>query len=342
MAATLETVADTASEITLRIVNNGGHKLISGFPEGRRLWLNVKFFDAANGLIDEVNPYAPLVVTTDAQGNKQYVSGGILTHTRDDLVYEASLTSALTGEEHSFHFVLGTDRVKDNRIPPKGFAIAGAAARNVVPKWHGVDAPDYFTAAEYAGGYDEVIVAKPANAVRWEAAVYYQTTSKEYIEFLRDEINGTVQTLSSPAPSGEPTAYVAQTDPYFSTLKDWGRAIYDLWLHNGGSAPVLVASIGTTAPCNAPATPANLKATAGKRKVSLTWNAVSGAAGYKVYYAQGGKYTLRATVTSNSYTDSSLTPGSTYTYAVTAFANCTGGTVAESGYSNTASAVPTR
>lgn len=342
MAATLETVADTAGDITLRIVNNGGHKLISGFPEGRRLWLNVKFYDAANVLIDEVNPYSPLVVATDAQGNKQYVSGGVLTHTRDDLVYEASLTSALTGEEHSFHFVLGTDRVKDNRIPPKGFDIANAPARIAVPKWHGVDAPDYFTAAEYAGGYDEVTVAKPAGAVRWETAVYYQTTSKEYIEFLRDEINGTVQTLSSPAPSGEPTAYVAQTDPYFGTLKDWGRAIHDLWLHNGGSAPVLVASIGVAAPCNAPAAPANLKATAGKRKVSLTWNAVSGVNGYKVYYAQGGKYTLRATVTGNSYTDSSLTPGSTYTYTVTAFVNCTGGTVAESGYSNTASAVPTR
>lgn len=342
MAADLVTVADTASEVTLRVVNNTGHKLTSGFPEGRRMWLNVKFYAAANALVGEINPYEPLVISTNAQGNNQYVSGGILTHTRDDLVYEASMSSALTAEEHTFHFVLGTDRAKDNRIPPKGFDIANAAARIAVPKWDGADAPDYFTAAEYAGGYDEVVVSKPAGTVRWEAALYYQTTSKEYIEFLRDEINGANPTLSSPTPSGQPTAYVAQTDPYFATLKDWGKAIYDLWLHNGGSAPVMIASVGVAAPCNAPAAPASLTTTAGKRKVSLTWSAVNGASGYKVYYSQGGKYTLRATVTGTSYTDSSLTPGSTYCYAITAYVNCSSGTVGESGYSPTACAVPTR
>jgi cytochrome c553 len=347
MAADLVPVADTATDVTLRIVNNTGHKLISGFPEGRRIWLNVKFYDSTGALIGEVNPYAPLVVTTDVQGNKQYVSGGILNPTRDDLVYEASLTSALTGEEHSFHFVLGTDRYKDNRIPPKGFDIANAPARIAAPKWHGADAPDYFTAAEYTGGYDEVTVAKPAGAVRWEAALYYQTTSKEYVEFLRDEINGVAGTLSSPTPSGEARAYIAQTDPFFSTLKDWGKAIYDLWLHNGGAAPVLMASLSGGAappppPCVAPATPTGLTATGAKKSVKLAWTPVSGVSGYKVYYAQGGKYTLRATVTSASYTDSGLLAGQTYAYAATAFLNCAGGAVGESGYSTTATAVATR
>ncbi|MCX8091165.1 MAG: fibronectin type III domain-containing protein [Verrucomicrobiae bacterium] len=342
MAADLVLVADTASAITLRIVNNTGHKLISGFPEGRRMWLNVKFYDAANALVGEINPYSPLVVTTDAQGNKQYVAGGILHKTREDLVYEAEMASALTGEAKTFHFVLGTDRYKDNRIPPKGFDITRAAARLAQPKWAGADAPNYFTAAEYAGGYDEVTVPKPAGAVRWEAALYYQTTSKEYIEFLRDQINGTANTLSSPTPSGEPRAYIAQTDPFFATLKDWGRAIWDLWLHNGGSPPVLMASLGAAPPCTAPAAPSGLTATAGKRRVTLSWNAVSGATAYRVYYAQGGKYTLRATVTGTTYTDSNLTAGSTYCYAVTAHRDCGGGSTAESPYSATVCAVPTR
>ncbi len=72
-------VSEDTGIITLRIVNNTGHKLISGFPEGRRMWLNVKFYDAGNALIGEIKPYSPLVVSTDAQGNKQYVSGGIPT-----------------------------------------------------------------------------------------------------------------------------------------------------------------------------------------------------------------------------------------------------------------------
>ena len=39
--------------------------------------------------------------------------------------------------------------------------------------------------------------------------LYYQTASREYIQFLRDQINGTGNlTLSSPTPSGEPNAYI--------------------------------------------------------------------------------------------------------------------------------------
>jgi hypothetical protein len=340
MAADLATVSETDNDITLRITNNTGHKLISGFPEGRRMWLNVKFYNGES-LIGEINRYEPLIVTTDGSGNKQYASGGTLTFIRDDLVYETIMKSDLTGEDHSFHFVLATDRVKDNRIPPKGFDIANAAARLAVPKWNGGDDFNLFTADEYAGGYDEVIVTKPAGTDRWEAALYYQTTSKEYVEFLRDEIAGTAITLKSPTPSGESNAYIAQTDPYFSTLKDWGKAIYDLWLHNGGSEPIMMASVGVTPACEATTSPNNIKAVAGKRKVALTWDGVADAAGYNVYYAQGGKYTLRTKVTGPAFTDTGLTPNSTYCYAVTAYKVCSDKEV-ESGFSDTVCAMPTR
>ena len=33
---------------TLSVANLTGHKLISGYPEGRRMWLNIKWYDAAN------------------------------------------------------------------------------------------------------------------------------------------------------------------------------------------------------------------------------------------------------------------------------------------------------
>jgi hypothetical protein len=347
MAARLTAETDGESNLILRIHNHTGHKLISGFPEGRRMWLNVRFYNAAGQLIGEENPYAPLVVTADAQGNKQYGSGGVLTRTRDDLVYEASFTSDLTGEDHSFHFVLGTERKKDNRIPPRGYNVSLASSRLAAPVWNGADAPNYFSAAEYSGGYDEVSLGKPTGTARWEASLYYQTTSKEYIEFLRDEINGTGGTLGLPAPSGVGAAYIAQTDPYFSTLKDWGRAIWDLWLHNGGSAPILMTSLagGTVEPpapdCPPPATPTDLTAKAGKRSIALQWSAVSDASGYRVYYVQGGKYTVCATVINPSYTDLRLTAGSTYTYVVTALKSCAG-TDVESGYSLQVSAVPTK
>lgn len=152
------------------------------------------------------------------------------------------MSSSLTGEQKTFHMVLATDRHKDNRIPPRGFRIDKAVERLCEPRKDGASASGYFSTAEYEGGYDEVHFSIPAGAVGWETRLFYQTTSKPYVEFLRDEIKGTADTLSLPAPSGVPAAYVIQSDPFFSTLKGWGDAIWDLWLHNGGSAPVLMAA----------------------------------------------------------------------------------------------------
>lgn len=236
MAGTLNNLVynEITGQLRLRVQNNTGHKLISGFPEGRRMFVNIKAYDDTDTLIYEINPYdfsvgtlksMPASPTLDAA--EAYV---------DELVYEVHPKSSLTGEAHTFHFVLGDGRAKDNRIPPQGFDIVGAAERQslpVNPATHLEDA-DYFTAAENAGGYDEVSVALVPGAVRIDAKLYYQGTSREFIEFLRDEINGVGGTLSSPTPSGEPAAYIIQSDPFFNQLRAWGDTIWELWEHNHG------------------------------------------------------------------------------------------------------------
>jgi hypothetical protein len=112
-----------------------------------------------------------------------------------------------------------------------------------VPHWNGAALPGYFTASEYTGGYDHVALGLPPGGDKVVVALYYQTTSREYVEFLRDEINGSASSLPSPTPSGEPNAYVIQTDPFFGALKAWGNTVWDLWLHNKdvpGAAPILM------------------------------------------------------------------------------------------------------
>jgi hypothetical protein len=49
----------------VRITNMTGHKLISGYPEGRRMWLNIKWYDANGDEIigEEVGAWGPLEVT---------------------------------------------------------------------------------------------------------------------------------------------------------------------------------------------------------------------------------------------------------------------------------------
>jgi len=150
--------------------------------------------------------------------------------------------------DETFHMALATERYKDNRILPRGFRVADAAARLCEPVWHGVSdtnyhaAGNYYTQAEYEGGYDEITVTLPAGTERVEAGLYYQTTSREFVEFLRDEINGTNGTLTGTGAGGDP-AYLAQTDPWFAKLAAWGDTIWQLWEHNKdvpGAAPVLM------------------------------------------------------------------------------------------------------
>lgn len=85
------------------------------------------------------------------------------------------------------------------------------------------------------------------------------------------------------------------------------------------------------------AVPVNLTATAGNAEVALAWTASSGATSYNVKRAtdSGGPYTQIASGTSTSYTDSSVTNGTTYYYVVSAL-NAGG----ESANSAAASATP--
>jgi hypothetical protein len=62
MAASLEVIED-ASNIKVKVTNLTGHKLITGYPEGRRMWLNIKWYNDTNVLVGEDGAYGPLGVT---------------------------------------------------------------------------------------------------------------------------------------------------------------------------------------------------------------------------------------------------------------------------------------
>jgi hypothetical protein len=94
---------------------------------------------------------------------------------------------------------------------------------------------------------------------------------------------------------------------------------------------------GAGSPGTAPSAPAGLKATAGDKQVSLSWNASSGATTYNVKRSttHGGPYSQIAAPNSTNYVDPGLTDGTTYYYVVSAV-NSTG----ESANSSEVSATP--
>jgi fibronectin type 3 domain-containing protein len=79
--------------------------------------------------------------------------------------------------------------------------------------------------------------------------------------------------------------------------------------------------VSATPTSAAPTAPSGLAATAGNGSVSLTWGSVNGVSSYRVYRGttSGGPYTLAASPTTTSHTDSALTNGATYYYVVRSF-----------------------
>lgn len=200
LAATSEVVGGEL-HLNVTVTNETGHKLPSGYPEGRRIWLNAKVYDAADQLVWQSGAYDPAtgILTHDEQVKIYHIEPGI-SHRL------ASLLGVTAGP--SFHFVLNDTVYLDNRIPPRGFTNAGFAAVQSPPVGHA-----------YADGqyHDLTVYTLPAAARRAEVTLYYQSTAKEYIEFLRDE----------------------------NVTDALGQQMHDAWVAQGRAAPVTMAAVST-------------------------------------------------------------------------------------------------
>jgi len=168
-AASDTLVQQVGGDLKVRVVNWSGHKLPTGYPEGRRMWLNVKFFDETDDLIAEYGEYDLDQATLDDDSTKVYETK----HVIDSVV--AGLTNLNEGEE--FHLALNNLIELDNRIPPVGFTNAGYQEFGSAP-----------VGATYADGqhWDDTHFVIPWGAVRATVTLNYQAATREYMEFLRD------------------------------------------------------------------------------------------------------------------------------------------------------------
>ncbi|MHC4094528.1 MAG: hypothetical protein ACYSU3_00590 [Planctomycetota bacterium] len=196
------TAVKEGSELKVTVTNNCGHKLPTGYPEGRRIWINVKFYDDSNSLISESAAYDPAT--------------GYLSHDHDAKIYDiepgidptlASILALPSGP--SFHFTLNNKVYKDNRIPPRGFTNDAYEDFGGAP-----------VAYSYADGqyWDDTYYAIPPSAVSAQVTLYYQSTSKEFVEFLRDE----------------------------NTTNSDGQYLYDLWNDNDKCPPEVMQTVSIT------------------------------------------------------------------------------------------------
>ncbi len=192
-------IADAGGQLRVTVTNECGHKLPTGYPEGRRVWLNVKFYNDALNLLGESGAYNSTngVLAHDAEAKIYAVHPGI----------ETNLAIALgLAPGPSLHFVLNNQTYEDNRIPPRGFTNTNFATFGGAPVGH-----------SYADGqyWDDTLYTRPPGTTKAVVQLYYQSTSKEFVEFLRDENRTTSH----------------------------GQVMYDLWATNGMCPPTLMAEI---------------------------------------------------------------------------------------------------
>jgi len=167
-AADLE-LTQAFDALSVRVVNQTGHKLPTGYPEGRRMWLAVRFF-AGTTLLAEDGAYDAATGTLDlAHTTKRYEAR----HVVDAAI--GALAGLPAGTP--FHLMLNNRVDFDSRIPPRGFTNAAFAALGAAPVGYA-----------YADGqfWDDTAYAIPAGATRVEVTLFHQTTTREYAEFLRD------------------------------------------------------------------------------------------------------------------------------------------------------------
>jgi len=199
-AATLE-LAPEEFGVTVRVINETGHKLPSGYPEGRRVFLNLVAYDAVGSPIYESGHYdfSTAVLTKDAEAKVYEILPGL----------SPSLAAALGQPAgKSFHFVLSDTVFFDNRIPPRGATNAEL-----------LDVQSPSVAYSYADGqfWDDTEYHLPDTADSVHVKLYYQTTTKEYVEFLRDA----------------------------NTTNSAGQDLYDAWVAQGMAPPVLITEDGS-------------------------------------------------------------------------------------------------
>lgn len=242
----------------LKIINLTGHKLISGYPEGRRMWLNIKWYDIDNVLLREDGKYGPVQLQMDLDGDgiDDQVNTILDTHDSNTKIYEAhygmtqewashllaigkpadlalsydritgitdytlgQLASLTSGAYvETFHFVLNNKVVKDNRIPPYGMQYEEARKRNALP-----EPADQYGNPGPGGSYnywDEIQLNPPAGAESATIDLLYQPTSWEYVQFLYLANNG--------------------QNPF---LADEGNNMLEAWLNNGMADPYIMASV---------------------------------------------------------------------------------------------------
>jgi hypothetical protein len=227
--------------VRVKVINKAGHKLPTGFAEGRQAWIHIKVVDVTGKVIYEdgvLDENGSLVRTPESKVYEQVVLAGRPEHREkeDRTCYEGypfldrNGDSCVDEKESHFRFVLMNYIKKDNRIPPKGYKKEAFAKDGafIIP----FDPKD----TDYADGqywditpYSFILPPDAKGPLQITATLWYQSFSREYIQFLNEHDAEKTRKFGGRARN--------LPDGPYANHKTWASALSQLWRDAGMGPP---------------------------------------------------------------------------------------------------------
>ena len=213
-------------EVSVRVTNLAGHKLPTGYAEGRRMWLSLELVNSSGQTVWQSGAY-------NAQTGTLASDPQLQVYERISGTWNAGTQTCETTDgmgRAKFHFVLEDCIAKDNRIPPLGFT----GGSNIETQPIGAVYPETAPGSGVLVNYDDVTYTVPVpetgleGSVTLRATLRHQIARREYVEFLRNQ--ATEQGFAddcTPRSFGSPS-------------QSRGEYMFDLWEQYGRSAPVTI------------------------------------------------------------------------------------------------------
>ncbi|MBK9516118.1 MAG: fibronectin type III domain-containing protein [Anaeromyxobacter sp.] len=323
-------------EVKVLVTNLTGHALPSGYPDGRRAFITLNVRDASNSLVYQSGSYDEATAhLTNGMG------AATLTRAHTPLIDATVQNRVMLYEKRTGApngdgtFTMGESLLNpvivfDNRLRPTGWEAPALAAGVRLVDYSGSDTaltpfdvnPDPLQPPGSQGGRYEVGQStdtvtyrfqSPTVPTQAEARFYYQSHTRDFVEYLKDRNNEETakdlagdplhparpNTLGGPRPEGTPSILepnypntpnylgarinlAGQTDLAGQPLQDnWGSLAYAAWNATGRGAPALI-DADSTAYAAAPAAPVVTATAVDQYSINLSWPAVPAAEGYRI------------------------------------------------------------
>jgi hypothetical protein len=212
-----------ALQVAVKVTNLAGHKLPTGYAEGRRMWLHVEAYAGTQTV-----PFWQSGAWDPSTGELEIDSQTRVYETKQG-IWNAQTQTCDTADSQGraqFHFVLNNCIAKDNRIPPLGFTGGDSLETRPVGLTYPETTPGSGRLVNFdVANYTVPVPAGVEGEVTIKATLRFQIASDDYINFLKNQaVERNFEPENTMCSTGPDRPFTVGPQD-----KTRGQFIHDLW-----------------------------------------------------------------------------------------------------------------